>query len=128
MLAGAVKNGIGSDHIINHIALRDFLGAELRRGAQVLAVVVTCRRRGQEERRREEGSEEEPVEGRRREEEWVRLGQTKSSLLNDCLLCVEGKLTERGDSKRQWEKTKRKNKAKLRSLSLSLSVSFLSNY
>ena len=35
-----VQDGIGSDHVINHVGLGDLLGAELFLGAQVLAVVV----------------------------------------------------------------------------------------
>jgi len=37
----AVEDAVGADHIVDDVALGDFLGAELLRGRQVLTVVVT---------------------------------------------------------------------------------------
>lgn len=36
-----VEDGVGSNHIVDHIALGDLLGTELLGGRQVLSVVVT---------------------------------------------------------------------------------------
>jgi hypothetical protein len=40
VLALLVEDGVGSDHVIDHVGLGDFLGTELLLGAQVLAIVV----------------------------------------------------------------------------------------
>jgi hypothetical protein len=41
VLALFIEDSVGSDHVIDHIGLGDFLGTELLLGAQVLAIVVT---------------------------------------------------------------------------------------
>mmetsp|Transcript_48962 Transcript_48962/g.123168 ORF Transcript_48962/g.123168 Transcript_48962/m.123168 type:complete len:512 (+) Transcript_48962:227-1762(+) len=40
MLSGLVEDRVRGDHVVDHVALRDLLGAELLRGGEVLAVVV----------------------------------------------------------------------------------------
>lgn len=41
VLSLLVEDGVGSNHVINNIALGDLLGAELLGSRQVLSVVVT---------------------------------------------------------------------------------------
>ena len=41
LLSGLVENAVRLDHVVDHVALGDLLGAELLRRRQVLAVVVT---------------------------------------------------------------------------------------
>lgn len=41
VLARAVQDGVGLNHVVDNVGLRDLLGAELALGAQVLAVIVT---------------------------------------------------------------------------------------